>query len=396
MRITNFTNTYKPAINGVVTSISLFNKGLAEAGHRVHMIVPQYDATLEDEEPYVFRFPAIDLTNSLNTSLPVPFKSYMEPTIYGLKPDVIHSQHPFLLGDVASSFAQELRIPLIFTYHSHYDEYPQQYLRFAPDFSSKIVERIIRRYLVKCTHVIAPTPSVRNRIYEFGIDVPVSVIPTPIDFNDYQRLEPSRVRDNYQYGDNILFLYVGRLSVEKNVKFLLRSFARIFKARTSTRLLIVGDGPEQERLRCLSAELGISNAVRFAGAVPHSEVPHFAAAADLLLFPSMQETQGLAVIEAMAAGTPVVAIRTPELTDVLTEGGGKLVKPDEKEFANEVISLIDDPDGLKNLGERALKIVQKYTLYSAVERLINVYEQAIMQVSKPRIKRKLAGPIRLS
>jgi glycosyltransferase involved in cell wall biosynthesis len=110
----------------------------------------------------------------------------------------------------------------------------------------------------------------------------------------------------------------------------------------------------------------------------------------------MQETQGLVVIEAMAAGTPVVAIQTPELSDVLREGGGRLVNPDENDFADEVIALIDDPESLRNLGMRALKVAQKYTMHSAVERLIDVYEQAIEQVSKPVIKRKLAGPIRLS
>jgi glycosyltransferase involved in cell wall biosynthesis len=391
VRITYFTNTYKPAINGVVTSMSLFNKGLREAGHRVHMIVPQYDSILEDEEPYVFRFPAIDLTESLNASLPVPFKSYMEPTIYGLKPDVIHSQHPFLMGDVAASFAQELDVPLIFTFHSHYGDIPQQYFRFAQDFSSKIVDRIIRRYLEKCTHVIAPTPSVRDRIYEFGVDVPVSVIPTPIDFSDYHRLEPGRVRNMYCRECQTLLLYVGRLSKEKNIHFLLRSFEKIFRERNSSRLLIVGDGPEEERLRNLAADLGLTDAIWFAGAVPHSEVPHYAAAADLLLFPSMQETQGLAVIEAMAAGTPVVAIRTPELSDVLREGGGILVKPDENDFANATISMMDDPRALRELSAKASQVAQKYTVFSAVGNLIAVYHQAMDRITKRRMKSNLAG-----
>ena len=377
MRIVIFSNTYKPVVSGVVTSIALFRRGLIEAGHDVHIIAPEYEE-YEDEEPYVFRLPALSLPDRLDLSVVIPFKTTMAHTVRGIKPALIHSQHPFVMGDLAATFARDLSLPLVFTLHSHYDEYAQRYIPIAPELVGMVTEEIVRRYLEKCTHIVAPTPSTRDSILRvLDTDVPVTVVPTPVDLSLYHDLDPQRVRAALGLGNAELLLYVGRLAEEKNISFLLRAFARIAPARPQARLLLVGRGPRERSLRRQARKLGLGEKVILTGPIPHSEVPHYAAAADLFVFPSVTETQGLVLIEAMAAGTPAVAVETPALMDVLAEGGGLLVPGREDGFAESVLGLLADEPRRRALGEQAARAARRYDIPAAIARLLTVYEAAI-------------------
>jgi 1,2-diacylglycerol 3-alpha-glucosyltransferase len=383
MRILIFSNAYKPTVSGVVTSIALFHQGLIEAGHDVHIIVPEY-ADYEDEEPYVFRFPALELPDQLDLSLVIPFKTARAPTVRGIKPTLIHSQHPFVMGGLAAAFARDLNLPLVFTFHTRYDVYAQKYVPIVPDLAGMVTEEIVKRYLEKCTHVVAPTPSVRDLIlrdYETG--VPVTVVPTPVDLSQYHDLEPQRVRAALGLENAELLLYVGRLADEKNLDFLLQAFARIVAERPQARLVLVGKGPHERGLQRLAQRLDLDGRAIFTGPVPHGEVPHYAAAADLFVFPSVTETQGLVLIEAMAAGAPVVAVKAPASVDVLAEGGGLLVPAQEDAFAAAVLELLADGPRRLAMGERAAQAVQRYAIPAATARLVEVYEAAVAAGPRP-------------
>jgi len=377
MRIVIFSNTYKPVISGVVMSIALFRRGLIEAGHDVHIIAPEYE-DYEDEEPGIFRFPALDLPDRLDLSLVIPFKTSMTPTVRGIKPALIHSQHPVWMGGLAAAFARDLNLPLVFTFHSRYDEYAQRYVPIAPELAGMVTEDIVGRYLEKCTHIVAPTPNIRDLILrDYGVDVPVTVVPTPVDLGQYHDLEPQRVRAALGLENAELLLYVGRLAEEKNLDFLLRAFARIVATRSQARLLLVGKGPRERRLRRMMRKLGLGERGIFTGPIPHSEVPHYAAAADVFVFPSVAETQGLVLIEAMAAGTPVVAVKSPSSADVLAEGGGLLVPAREDAFAEAVLGLLADEPRRRAMGEQAARAARRYSIPAATARLLSVYEAAI-------------------
>ena len=331
-RILIFSNAYKPAMSGVVISVELFRRGLLAAGHDVHLIVPEYE-DYQDGEPYIFRFQSLDLTNWFDASLVLPLKGRMEPTVQGIKPTIIHSQHPVLMGDLAFEFAREYRIPLVFTFHTRYDAYAQKYVPIVPDLIEMVTDDFVRGYLEKCSHIVAPTPSIRELIKEKYVhNIPVSVVPTPIELDRYNNLTPEKVRGKLGLKDAEVLLFVGRFAEEKNLTFLLRVFRDIITDRPNVRLLMVGKGPNLKNLKRLARELGIGKQVLFVGAVPHEEVPHYAAAADLFVFPSEVETQGLVLIEAMAAGTPVVAVNTTGSKDALADGGGILVPADEEAF----------------------------------------------------------------
>jgi 1,2-diacylglycerol 3-alpha-glucosyltransferase len=229
-------------VSGVVTSIIHFRKGLTDANHEVHIIAPNYE-DFEDDEPFIFRFPAIDLSDRLDLSLVLSFRSLIEPTVRCIKPSLIHSQHPVWMGDLAVAFARDLNLPLVFTYYTRYDEYAQSYLPLIPGLAGKLAEEVVQRHMRHCAHIIAPTPGIRELSKsDYQVEAPVTVIPSPVDLSQFHDLNPNRIRTSLGLEETELLLYMGRMGKEKGVDFMLRAFARIVAMKPAARLLLVGDG----------------------------------------------------------------------------------------------------------------------------------------------------------
>ena len=380
MRIIMFSNTYLPTTSGVVTSIALFRQGLMSANHEVHLVVPQYE-DFNDSEPYIFRFPALDLSDRIDISLVLPFQPLIEPTVRGIMPDIIHSQHPVWLGDLAVAFAHELRVPLVFTFHTRYDEYAQSYVPIVAGLASKVAEEVVRRYMRQCTHIVAPTPAIRDLILrEYPIDTPVSVVPSPVDLARYSEKDSRRVRQEFGLHNYEVLLYIGRVAKEKGLDLLVNAFAKVISERPQARLMLVGGGPYRRTLESLVQRHGISRKVIFTGVVPHDEIPDYTAAADLFVFTSLTDTQGLVLVEAMAAGVPVVAVEAPGPIDILAGGGGLLVRAVEDDFVQAVLTLLEDEARRLEMGEEAFRLAQPYTIQATTDKMLAVYEQAILTV----------------
>lgn len=385
LRIAILTNFYKPTISGVVTSISLFRQGLIDQGHDVHIFAPEVE-DFEDQEPYIFRIPAlIDLNKTYDISLALPLRRPMRPTIRGIKPHLIHSQHPVMVGDLAVMYAEEMGLPLVFTYHTRYDKFASQNVPLISDWAEQVARDIVRDYLERCTWVIAPTLGIKAMIYDdYGIDVPVTVLPTPIDLSQYNRLNPDSVRRRYQLEDKKVLLYLGRIAQEKCLDLLLRSLAIILPQCPQAVLMLVGKGIATDALEELARSLNIESHVIFTGVVAHEQVPDYMAAADVFVFPSEFETQGLVLIEAMAAGTPVVAVHGLGSDDILAGGqGGILVENDEQQFAQAVLALLSDSARLIEMGQAAHAAAQVYSISSATQQLLSVYDQALTRGPRP-------------
>ncbi len=377
MRIAIFSNAYLPSISGVVNSITLFRKGLIAAGHEVHIFAPEYEK-YDDAEPYIFRFPALDLSDQLDISIIVPIKYRLGPTVEGIKPALIHSQHPVWMGDLAVSFARSLNIPLVFTFHTQYEKYVQQYTPIASKLAGFITDEVIKRYLRNCEHVVVPTESVRVMLAEnYGIEQGVSVVPTPVDLVKFQDIQPEKVRASFGLEGKEVLLFVGRLAREKGLDMLLQAFTLIHEQRPGVRLLLLGRGFYEDALKAKLAKLGFQELVILAGAVPHEDVPGYYAAADLFVFPSTTETQGLVIIEAMAAGLPVVAVRAPGAVDVLTEGGGVLTENKPETFAREVVNILANSERQRELSSQARRAVERYSISDATARMLNAYETTL-------------------
>ncbi len=377
MRIAVFSNAYKPTISGVVRSMLLFRKGLMDAGHQVYILAPEY-TDFEDDEPDIFRFPAIDLTSQVDLSLMIPIKGLMTPTINGIQPDVIHSQHMIVMGNLANAFARERKVPLVFTFHTLYDEYAQKFVPIAPDLAGAVVDEVVSRYLSHCTHIIAPTPSIRDMILrKYEVNAPVTVIPTPVDLDNYTHLCPEQVRIKLGLERAEILLYLGRLSEEKNLELLLEAFAIVYQQRPDAHLVLVGKGPTEHQLHKYAEKLNITPRVCLYGAIPYNEVANIVAAADLFVFPSQVETQGLVLVEAMAAGTPVVAVECASSRDVIASGGGLISAPNAQDFAAAIMQLLDDPQRLRALSFEAAGVAKRYDIRSTTQKLIEVYHEAI-------------------
>ena len=380
MRILNFTNSYKPTIGGIEISIEMFRQGLIDAGHEVAIICPEHKNYV-DEAPYVFRAPSIDVPEKIaDVAIGFPLQSLLNITVQGLKPDLIHSQHPFLFGDVAASFAEELGVPLVHTFHTRYDTYFQKYVPILPELAGKLANEMVISYLKKCNYLIAPTPGIRDFIIdEYKVDIPITPIPTPIDLSAYENLDGGPVRARLGLEEAEVLLCITRLFPEKNMDFLLRAFAIVAANRPAARLLIVGDGPAMNALQQQTKKLKLENKIIFTGSVPHPHIPTYAAAADLFFFASQSETQGIVLVEALAAGKPVVALKASGVVDVLAEGGGIMTPPSEDALAEAAISLLTDDEQRQSLSQKAQQAAQRYSIAGATGRLIEAYEQALVR-----------------
>ncbi|MCD4699480.1 MAG: glycosyltransferase [Phycisphaerae bacterium] len=376
MRIILFSNAYKPTISGVVTSMDHFRRGLISAGHDIHIMAPEYEDYV-DTEPYVYRFPALDLTDMVDLSLALPLRLTMNAAVKGIQPHIIHSQHPAWMGDIAADYADELDIPLVFTFHTRYDIYVQKFIPLISRLAERITDDVINAYLDKCVHIVAPTPSIKEYIRnQYDPPGKISVVPTPVEVAQFSNIDGLELRVEMGLQTSEMLLYVGRLSAEKNLEFLIRAFARLASRRPAAQLVLVGKGPQEAALKRLVAKEQLLGRVQFAGTVAYEQIPEMMAAADIFVFSSEGDTQGLVLIEAMAAGTPVVAVEAPGPKDVLQAGGGVLVRSDEEAFAAQVERVLGDVQLRNRLQVSARQVAQMYAPDQVIDRMLAVYEEA--------------------
>src|SRR5262249_42678557 len=225
---------------------------------------------------------------------------------------------PFLLGGLGVWVARTLKLPLAFTYHTLYAEYAH-YAPVVGELTRPFVIAYTTAYCNRCDRVLVSVPSLANVLRSYGVRSRIDVLPSVgVDPQDYTRPAPGAVRAWFRIPDDaILLLYVGRLGREKGVPLLLDAIAGL---PAEVQLLVVGDGPERRELEAQAQRLGLIGRVVFAGQLDHAHVVDALFASDLFVFPSQTETLGLAVLEAMAAGRPVVAVRGGAVAEIVRDG----------------------------------------------------------------------------
>lgn len=388
MQIANFTNNYLPVINGVVRSVRSFRDQLSEQGHNVFIFAQEAENYL-DEDPFIFRYLSMNLpfTNDIPTVIPIsPFIDRLLPAF---KLDVIHAHHPFLLGQTAAVKAQELNLPLVFTFHTQYREYTHYIplpMEIVQNFLKDAVDRWMRDYMRGCQHIIIPSESMREiLVKQYGLKNNFTVIPTGIDLEAYRTANGTNIRKKKYWDNDIVMISVGRLASEKNWGVLLSAVALVLKDVPQFRLVLIGDGQDRKNLEDLTKELGIRKRVTFLGALAFSEIPAYMKAANLFGFASITETQGLVTLEAMAAGLPVVAVDASGTRDILKNGQqGYLVENNADALAAGIKELLSNPERMQEFAEAALKKAQSFNVELLTEKLLTVYEQAIHDKKKNR------------
>lgn len=377
MHIAHFTNTYLPFTNGVTRSVSTFRKALTASGHNV-FVFAQEASGYKDKEPFIFRYPALELPVQ-DYPLAIPVSGFVDKLLPALKLDVIHAHHPALLGQVASRKAGDLDLPLVFTHHTRYQEYSHYAAALPQELVKDVIQRWLADYMEHCQHVVVPSESIKQMLVKtYGIQERVTVVPTGIDLEVYQKADGRSLRQQHGWEESTVLISVGRLALEKNWRTLLAAVALVMERHNDVRLVLLGDGDDRKELATYSRELGIAGRVEFLGTVPFDEIPHYLKAADLFCFASTTETQGLVTLEAMAAGLPVVAVDATGTADAVEDGVDGILTPNDSQALGEAIErVLNHEDLQRRLREAVTAKVRQFDTSKQAERLVAVYHQAI-------------------
>jgi glycosyltransferase involved in cell wall biosynthesis len=389
MKILFISDVYFPRINGVSTSIRTFVLQMQNLGHEVHLIAPDYDAITEDEA-WIKRIPARSIYFDPEDKL----MKYGEavkllPTLEQEKYDIIHVHTPFVAHYLGLKLAAQLNIPCIETYHTFFEDYLHHYLPWMPKSIARGIARMIsKRQCNAVDAIVAPSNPMLDVLRRYGVNVLSEVIPTGLQDSSFAAADGQAFRLKYGIPlDRPMLLYVGRVAFEKNIDFLLEMTKILAEKRPDVLLVVTGEGPAEASLHKLAKTLEIEKNVQFIGYLDRNkELNACYESADIFVFASKSETQGLVLLEAMAQATPVVAIAELGTASILIEGKGALIAPDDTaQFAERVRQLLLNPEHRFELGNRAKNYaLDKWTATLQAQRMIKFYEEVILSPSSPR------------
>lgn len=372
-----FTDTYVPQINGVATLLPILDKLLTRQGHRVYTFAPSYHGRRWSREgERVFRFPALKFLYHKESRVTIPY--HREAWRAFQEMDVIHSHTPFSLGILAIRVSRKYEVPHVHTYHTLFTEYLHylpRYLRPTPT----MVGRISSAFCNRCDAVTVPSNPMKEELASYGITVPIHMLPFGMDLEYFAGPPRIDVRREWktQEGERLL-LCAGRLSREKNVSFLLRAFQRTLRRLPNLKLIIVGDGPARGELEHEAKELGVASRVIFTGYLPWITLIDYYKSADLFVYASKTEAQGIVFVEALASGLPVVAVGEMGALEAVDHSvNGLLVNDDEDEFTEAVVGLLGDEKRRAEMRCAALQRAEKTSIQRSIETLHGIYHQMI-------------------
>ncbi|MEW6119071.1 MAG: glycosyltransferase [Pseudomonadota bacterium] len=353
MRILMVSDVYFPRVNGVSTSIQTLRQALAEAGHTSLLVTPDYPGAAPESD--IVRVPGWQVPRDPEDRL--MHLRALAAALDGLNPsdfELVHIHTPFLAHRAGVRWARRHRLPIVETYHTLFEEYFHHYLPFLPKAWLAAAARMIsRKECDGVTAVIAPSSAMKNALQAYGVTSPIHIIPTGIRTADFADCDGAAFRARHGIApERPVMAYVGRVAFEKNIDFLLRVTESVRRERSDVLLVIAGEGPARPRLERAVAKRGLADNVRFVGYLERkTELPACYCAADVFVFASKTETQGLVLLEAMALGVPVVALAEMGTRDVLKEGAGCHIAPDDVAgFARTVLPLLADRDAARALG----------------------------------------------
>jgi 1,2-diacylglycerol 3-alpha-glucosyltransferase len=375
LRIGLFTNNYFPMLGGVPTAVETIRRDLEALGHEVVIVAPRM-AGADDGGRWSIRVPAVPAPTYPDFALPLPLGPGLTRRLRALDLDVFHAHHPFLLGASARRLARASGRPFVFTYHTLYD----RYAHYVPLLPRQAVARGAIRWSAGFADtadlVLAPSDFVARRLRAQGVRRPIEVLPTGIDLDRFRPGDRADARRTLRLAaDDRVLLYVGRLDREKNLEFLLEAIARVRVPRV--RLLLVGRGTQVAALRRAAEARGVADRVDLRGGSPPDGLPAYYRAADAFVFASTTETQGLAVLEAMACGLPVVAVRATGIEEVVAEGVSGLLVPEAPAvFGDAVGQILIDRDLAAKLAIGARDAALPFESTALVRRLVAAYRWA--------------------
>lgn len=379
MNIVMFTNTFTPHVGGVTRSVSGLADGLRAEGHRVLVVAPDFRGM--EPNPDVIRVPAIQRFGGSDFSVPLPLSRPLERDLRAFELDIVHSHHPFLLGDTALRASAQHNVPAVFTYHTRYELYSHY---AAPDspLMKRLAVNLALGYCRLCNAVIAPSESIATYLRSNEVEAPVEVIPSGVAVEQFESGDGAAVRARLGIADDAFVVgHVGRLALEKNLPYLARSVIRFLSTHQQAEVVIAGGGTMADTIREMfeSAELG--EKLHLTGVLKGQELADTYAAMDVFAFSSHSETQGLVLAEAMAAGVSVVALNATGVREIVEDGvNGRLLPADadERAFAEALAGVAEaSATDRARLKDAARATARRYAWPNCVRDTISLYERVL-------------------
>jgi glycosyltransferase involved in cell wall biosynthesis len=375
-------DAYKPYVSGITNYIDLNKRALENAGHEVYVFTFG-DMDYQDDEPRVIRNPGLPLADT-GFYLSLRYKTASKKLLQTM--DVVHVHHPFLSGRLALRYCRPKQIPVIFTNHTRYDLYAQARMPLMPvEVSQSMLQAYMPDFCSAVDLVISPSPGMEKILRQYGVEGQVEVVPNGVDLHRFHIAQPLP-RAEFGYSDeDVLLVYAGRIAPEKNLSFLVQSFAGVSRVIPNVHLLIVGGGQKEheEELKSLPGELGIQERVHFTGMIPYDKLPSYLAMCDVFVTSSVTEVHPLSVIEAMAAGLPIMGIDSPGVGDSVTDGeSGLLSIEDIASYTAKLTYLCLDRNLQKKMGAAAREASQQYSIERTTKLMLGLYNR-LTQNTKP-------------
>jgi len=385
VRVLFVSDVYFPRVNGVSTSIRTFRNDLANCGVETLLVAPCYAApgahgarSGEEAEGGVLRVPARRVPlDPEDRRMSWRALTRELDGLRGAGIDLVHIHTPFIAHYAGVRFARRANLPAIATYHTFFEEYLHHYLPLLPSVLSRLLARSFTRS--QCAAVealIAPSEQMRTVLAGYGVSTPIHVVPTGLAADRFRPGNGAAFRARAGLAPTRpLVTYIGRVAHEKNIGFLVRVFAEVLRSVPAALLVIAGEGPAREALRAQVTALGLESRVHFAGYLERDgALLDCYAAADVLVFASRTETQGLVLLEAMAQGTPVVSTAELGTRSILLPGSGALVVPEERDaFAAAVVRVLTDAGLRQSLAARGREYARTWASAAMAVRLAQLY-----------------------
>lgn len=380
MKILMFTNTFTPHVGGVARSVSELAQGLRQAGDEVLVVAPDFDNMPEREEG-VLRVAAVQNFAGSDFSVPLPLNRKLSGQLEDFDPDIIHSHHPFLLGDAALRAASSLNVPVVFTHHTRYELYGH-YVAQDSVLLKRLALSLSLGYCDMCDGVIAPSQSIATFLAGHHVKANVAAIPTGVIPQQFRYGSGVKARRALGIPDTAVIVgHVGRLAPEKNLGFLSSALAVFLADHKGAHVLIVGDGPSRAEMVQNFTAARVDDRTHFAGVLRGGELADAYAAMDVFAFASFSETQGLVLVEAMMAGIPVVALDAPGVREVVIDGRNGRLLAEEADVAALAAALgeVADaaPPARQTLRVEARRTADCYAIDKTVRRTRDFYVQTL-------------------
>ncbi len=344
VRIGFFTDTYFPQVSGVATSIRTLKNELEKQGHEVYIFTTT-DPDADEFEKDIVRMPSVPFISFTDRRIVVRGLWFAYQIAKELELEIIHTHTEFGTGFLGKMVANRLRIPVIHTYHTMYEDY-LHYIANGKVVRPSHVKHFIKMFVNHSTGVVCPSKRVVDTLKRYEVDVPMRIIPTGIDVSRFSRpditkKDTDQLRDKLGlHTDDLMILSLSRISYEKNIHVIVQQFPEVLMSYPNARLVIVGKGPYREDLEELSRQLGIEDYIQFTGEVPHEDVAYYYHAADYFVSASTSETQGLTYAEAIASGTQCIVEGNDYLNQLLNDESLGITFEQDADFSESFVSYV--------------------------------------------------------